>query len=98
MHRVRCFRVATVVSQKLAPKIGGGRVLCKEVLWMTPSARAAVKNNNAGEVYQMMWEGAALGMTTMEQDLARLVRARQITLETAASYANNKRRFQQLMG
>ncbi len=87
-----------VVSQKLAPKIGGGRVLCKEVLWMTPSARAAVKNNNAGEVYQMMWEGAALGMTTMEQDLVRLVRARMITPETAYSYANNKRRLQQLMG
>ena len=87
-----------VISQKLAPRVGGGRVLCKEVLWMTPSARAAVKNNNAGEVYQMMWEGAALGMTTMEQDLVRLVRARLITPETAYSYANNKRRLQQLMG
>ena len=87
-----------VVSQKLAPKIGGGRVLCKEVLWMTPSARAAIKNNNAAEVYQMMWEGAALGMTTMEQDLARLVRQRLVTPETAFSYANNKRRMQQLMG
>ena len=87
-----------VVSQKLAPRIGGGRVLCKEVLWMTPPARAAIKNNNAGEIYQMMWEGTAIGMTTMEQDLFRLVRQRLITPETAASYANNKKRLQQLMG
>ena len=87
-----------VVSQKLAPKIGGGRVLCKEVLWMTSPARAAIKNNNAGEIYQMMWEGNAIGMITMEQDLARLARLRLITPETAFSYANNKRRLQQLLG
>jgi twitching motility protein PilT len=87
-----------VVSQKLAPRIGGGRVLCKEVLWMTSPARAAIKNKNAGEIYQMMWEGNAQGMITMEQDLFRLVRQRLITPETAFSYANNKKRLQQLLG
>jgi twitching motility protein PilT len=86
-----------VISQKLAPKVGGGRVLCKEVLWITPSARAAIKNNNVGEIYQMMWEGAAQGQTTMEQDLFRLTRQGLITPDTALSFANNKRRMQQLM-
>ena len=87
-----------VVSQKLAPRVGGGRVLCKEVLWMTSSARAAIKNNNAGEIYQMMWEGGKEGQITMEQDLFRLVRQRLVTPETAFSYANNKKRLQQLLG
>jgi twitching motility protein PilT len=86
-----------VISQKLAPRVGGGRVLCKEVLWMTPSAKAAIKNNNAGEIYQMMWEGGQAGQTTMEQDLFRLYRQGLITADTAMSYANNKRRMQQLM-
>jgi twitching motility protein PilT len=87
-----------VVSQKLCPKIGGGRVLAKEVLWVTSAARAAIKNANQGEIYQMMWEGTNLGMTTLEQDLVRLVHLRKITPETAFSYANNKRRLQQLLG
>ena len=86
-----------VVSQKLPPKIGGGRVLCKEVLWVTASVKAAIHNNNTGEIYQMMWEGTRQGMTTLEQDLFRLVRERKITPETGLQYANNKRRFQQLM-
>lgn len=86
-----------VVSQKLCPKIGGGRVLAKEVMWMTSSARAAIKNDNTGEIYQMMWEGANLGMTTLEQDLHRLVRRRLITPETAIDFANNKRRLQQIL-
>lgn len=98
-ERVR-FRLAEVlrciVSQKLLPKIGGGRILAKEVLWMTPSASAAIKNNNSNEIYQMMYEGWNIGQITLEQDLFRLMKQGLITPETAMNYANNKRRFQQL--
>ena len=86
-----------VVSQKLLPKIGGGRVLAKEVLWMTPAARAAIKNNNVDELYQMMWEGRGQGQTTLEQDLLRLAKMRHIDASTVMSYANNKRRMKQIM-
>ncbi|MEM1041161.1 MAG: PilT/PilU family type 4a pilus ATPase [Bacteroidota bacterium] len=86
-----------VVSQKLLPKVGGGRVLCKEVLWITPSVRAAIKNENVGEIYQMIWEGGRLGMVTLEQDLVRLLKERKIAPETAINFANNKRRLQQLI-
>jgi twitching motility protein PilT len=86
-----------VVSQKLLPKIGGGRILAKEVMWMTSSSRAAIKNNNANEIYQMMWEGGKMGMTTLEQDLYRLVRQRLVTPNSAMDFANNKRRLQSLM-
>lgn len=86
-----------VISQKLAPKVGGGRVLVKEVLWLTSSVRSAIKNDNLNEIYQMIWEGGKLGMVTLEQDLARLLRERKITPETALNYANNKRRLQQIL-
>ena len=86
-----------VVSQKLPPRLGGGRVLAKEVLWVTASVKAAIHNNNTGEIYQMMWEGTRQGMVTLEQDLFRLVRERKISPEIGLQYANNKRRFQQLV-
>lgn len=86
-----------IISQKLIPSTSGGRVLTKEVLWMTPPARAAVKNGNVNEVYQMMWEGTGQGQNTLEQDLFRLLREGQITRETALNFANNKRRLSQLI-
>ena len=86
-----------IVSQKLCPKIGGGRILAKDVLWMDASARAAIKNGNTGEIYQMMWEGGKQGMVTLEQDLLRLTKQRLITPETAMDFSNNKRRMQQLL-
>ncbi|MFK7848982.1 MAG: type IV pilus twitching motility protein PilT [Rhodothermales bacterium] len=87
-----------VISQKLCPRIGGGLVLAKEVLWMTPSIQAAIKNGNLSEIYQMLWEGNQKGQITLEQDLYLLMRKGQISPDTAMSYANNKKRLKQLLG
>jgi twitching motility protein PilT len=86
-----------VVSQKLIPSLEGKLVLAKEVMVMTPSVRAAIKNNNTGEIYQMMAESGDQGMCTLEQDFKRLYTLKKISLENAMVNANNKRRFQQIM-
>ncbi len=87
----------SVVSQKLVPSLDGKRVLAKEVLIVTPSVRAAIKNNNTSEIYMMINQGAQQGMITMEQDLLRLYRAKKISLENAMAYANNKTRMSQII-
>ena len=87
----------SVISQKLVPSLDGKRVLAKEVLVVTPSVKAAIKNNNIGEIYMMINQGGQLGMITMEQDLKRLYEQKRISLETAVTYANNKTRINQLL-
>jgi twitching motility protein PilT len=86
-----------IVSQKLVPSLDGKRALAKEVLVVNSSVRSAIKNNNTGEIYQMMHEGSAQGMNTMEQDLKRLVEARRISDKEAVNFANNKRRMEELL-
>jgi len=87
-----------VMSQKLIPSLDGKRVLAREVMVMTPSVRSAIKNNNTGEIYQMIQESGDQGMTTMEQDLKRLFVQKKISLESAINFSNNKKRMQQLLG
>ena len=65
---------------------------------MTPSIKAAIKNNNTGEIYQMINEGKDIGMNTMEQDLFRLVQEGRIAESEAENYANNKTRMSELLG
>ncbi len=89
---IRC-----VISQKLVPSLDGKRVMAKEIMLGVPSVRAAIKNNNTGEIYQMISEGMEMGMITLEQDLKRLYLQKKISLENAVSTANNKRRMQQLL-
>jgi twitching motility protein PilT len=99
-ERVR-FRLADVlrcvISQKLCPSSDGKRIMAREIMIMTPSIRAAIKNNNTGEIYQMVNEGLKFGMITMEQDLKQLMLRGKIARDTAMSYANNKRMMHQLL-
>lgn len=85
-----------VISQKLVSSLDGKRVLAKEVLLVSPSVRAAIRNNNVNEIYQMLNEGAEMGMNTMEQDLKRLYDEGRISKDEAFNNANNKKRIQQL--
>jgi len=87
----------TVVSQKLVPTVDKRRMLAKEVLIVTPSVKAAIKNNNTSEIYMMIVQGGPQGMITMEQDLLRIMKEGKITRETALSYSNNKTRMLQLL-
>ena len=86
--RIR-YRLADVlrciVSQKLLPALGGGRVLAKEVLWVTSSVKAAIKNGNTNEIYQMIWQGSDQGMITLEQSLSRLIQEGVVSEEEAAA-------------
>lgn len=95
--RMRLSDVLTcVMSQKLVPSLDGKRALAKEVLLVTPSIRAAIRNDNVNEIYQMLSEGSEMGMITMEQDLKRLHDEGKISREEAYNNANNKKRIQQL--
>lgn len=89
--------LTAVISQKLVPSLDGKRELAKEVLLVTPSVRAAIRNNNINEIYQMLAEGGQMGMTTMEQDLKRLYDEGKISKEEAYNNANNKKRLGQLL-
>lgn len=97
--RLRLADVLTaIVSQKLVPSLDGKLVLAKEVLVVTPNVRAAIKNNNTGEIYMMINQGAPLGMITMEQELKKLYMENKISLEAAMQHANNKTVFKQILG
>jgi len=87
----------SIVSQKLVPSLDGKRALAKEVLIVNPSVKAAIKNNNTGEIYMMINQGGQNGMMTMEQDLKRLYLSKKISIENAMAYANNKTRMQQIL-
>ncbi|TYP95317.1 twitching motility protein PilT [Fodinibius salinus] len=96
--RARLADVLTcVISQKLVPSLDGRRILAKEVLIVTSSVKAAIRNNNIGEIYQMLMEGSKKGMNTMEQDLKRLYTEGKISKEVAINNANNKKRVKQLI-
>lgn len=86
-----------IISQKLVPTKKGKLLMCKEILSVDSSVKSAIRNNNIGEIYQMINEGKKSGMVTMEQDLYNYYISGVITKDTAVNYANIKKRINQLI-
>ena len=72
-----------VVSQRLLPAIGGGRVAAYEVLMANDAVRNLVREGKSRQLRNVMISGQQEGMQTIEMDLARLVASGMISMDTA---------------
>ncbi len=72
-----------VISQRLLPAIGGGRVAAYEVLMANDAVRNLLREGKSRQLRNTMISGQQDGMQTIEMDLARLVSSGMISIETA---------------
>jgi twitching motility protein PilT len=80
-----------VLSQRLLPKIGGGRIAALEILKSTMRTRDYVlKGETEGRsLIDAMHDGSVDGMQTFDDELEKLWTARVITREIALAFATN---------
>jgi twitching motility protein PilT len=81
-----------IVSQRLLPKIGGGRAAALEILCTGLRVKDSVLHGESeGKTfYEIIESGAPFGMQTFDQDIIRYFEAGLITEETALAYASHK--------
>jgi twitching motility protein PilT len=73
-----------VVTQQLLPRAGGrGRAVACEILMATPAVRNLIREGKTHQIYSAMQGGGKYGMQTMDQSLAHLVKASEISMEVA---------------
>ncbi|MGD0084554.1 MAG: PilT/PilU family type 4a pilus ATPase [Acidimicrobiales bacterium] len=70
---------AVVTQQLIISSTGLGRVPVSEVMICTPAIRNLVRSAKTHQIYSLMQTGGAQGMQTMDQGLARAVKAGRIT-------------------
>jgi twitching motility protein PilT len=82
-----------VVSQRLVPRVAGGRVAAFEV--MVNNARVAdlIRDDKAEDIQDAIAEGAFFHMQTFSQALIELVVTGEIDREVAANAATNRHDF-----
>ncbi len=81
-----------VVSQRLAPKEGGGRVMVSEIMGSSMRTREAILlgESELRNFHEIVEAGYQSGWHSFEQDLVGLFKAGKITEETAVTYSVNK--------
>jgi twitching motility protein PilT len=82
-----------VVSQRLLPKEGGGRVAAVEVMVMNARIADLIREGRADEITDAVAEGEFFQMQTFTQALIEHVLAGSVDRETAANAATNKHDF-----
>jgi twitching motility protein PilT len=76
-----------VISQRLLPRVGGGRVAAFEVLLATFAVRNTVRDGRTNQLRNIMATSSAQGMLTLEQSLAQLVIGGQVSYEEAVTHS-----------
>jgi len=76
-----------VVSQRLIPAIGGGRVVGAEILVATPAVRNIIREGKTHQLDAVIQTGADYGMQSMDKTLVSLIHEGKITYDEAKNYA-----------
>jgi len=79
-----------VISQTLLKRIGGGRVAAHEIMVATSAIRNLIREDKVAQMYSAIQTSQNVGMTTLDQSLAELMRRGIITRQDAMRRAENK--------
>jgi len=86
-----------IVSQRLIPAIGGGRVAAAEVLVATSAVRNIIREGKTHQLEAVIQTGAEFGMQSMDRTLVNLVHSGTITYDEARMHAVDLDELDRLM-
>ncbi len=79
--------LTAIVSQRLVPTIGGGRVAAAEIMVATPAVRNIIREGKTHQMDAVIQTGAEFGMQSMDKTLVNLIHAGTITYDEARNVA-----------
>lgn len=86
-----------VISQRLLPKIGGGRVPGVEIMLNSTAVANVIRENKTYELPNIIHTSQSNGMISLDHSLAKLVRNNEAKLEDVVMYVNDQDLFQGLL-
>jgi twitching motility protein PilT len=86
-----------IVSQRLIPAIGGGRIAAAEILIGTPAVRNIIREGKTHQLEAVIQTGAEFGMQSMDKTLVSLIHQGVITYDEARNYAVDLDELDRLM-
>ncbi len=85
-----------ICSQRLVPKIDGGRIAVTEILVANSAVRAIIREGKTHQLDMAIQTGVDQGMQTMDRELARLVKAGTISFDAGHEYAVDTAEYERL--
>ena len=86
-----------VVSQRLIPQIGGGRIAAAEILVATPAVRNIIREGKTHQLEAVIQTGTEFGMQSMDKTLVNLIHNGTISYDDARMVAVDQDELDRLM-
>jgi len=86
-----------IVSQRLIPAIGGGRIAAAEIMVATPAVRNIIREGKTHQLEAVIQTGAEFGMQSMDKTLVTLIHEGTITYDEARNFAVDLDELDRLM-
>lgn len=86
-----------VVSQRLLPRIGGGRIPAIEIMMKNKAVENLIRENKAYQIDSVIETSLREGMITLDRSLAELVQRGLVGADDAFVYAKNREYLQMLL-
>jgi twitching motility protein PilT len=86
-----------ILSQRLLPRIGGGRIAAFEIMLGTNAVKQLIREEKLFEITAHMENCAREGMQTMDQALADLVKRKIVSLENALNKSTSPEKLRSLV-
>ncbi|HPS21219.1 MAG TPA: PilT/PilU family type 4a pilus ATPase [Candidatus Paceibacterota bacterium] len=86
-----------IFSQRLVPKIGGGLIPAYELLLNNNAVANLIREKRTHEIDVVIETGTESGMIDLNRSLMELVRAGEITIESAYQYSLNPKGLERMM-
>lgn len=87
-----------IVSQRLLPKIGGGRIPAVEILLDTPAVASNIREGKTHLIDSIIQTSKEAGMLTLEDSLAQLVMSGVVQFDDAKGYSTREEELYRLTG
>ena len=87
-----------IVSQRLIPKISGGRTPACEIMFVNSAIKNLIREKKTYQINLVIDTSVQEGMISLNRSLVELVRKREISLESAEAYSLNPSELRQLLG
>lgn len=86
-----------VVSQRLVPKVGGGRIPAMEIMINNHAVENLIRENKAYQIDSVIETSLREGMFSLDKSLADLIQRGLVTMDDALVYAKNPEYLQMLI-
>jgi twitching motility protein PilT len=86
-----------IVSQRLIPLVGGGRIAAAEVMVATAAIRNIIREAKTHQLDAAIQTGADVGMQSMDRVLVQLVHEGKVTYEDAKSFVIDPDEFERIL-